>query len=141
MPPETFNFTATSPEGFFLQTTLARLDIATEDGQLQILPGHDTLISVIDYSKAHAWVTENDAKELVVRHGLLSVDRQTNQVRLMAFSIDYTQDLEIKTLEEYYSSITQALETGNLNTLQIQYLEEQGASMKKLMEVSKPAKK
>lgn len=138
MLPNTFTFTAVSPDGFYLKTELERLQITTEDGDIEVLPGHDSLLSTLSYSKAKAWTSKTEAKELILRQGMVAVNRDTNTVRVMAFSCDYTADISLQTLEEYYKQLETELAKGDLSPSQFQYLQEQSASLKQMMEVSKP---
>ncbi len=118
-----------APDGLVYEGSAESVIVATESGILQILPGHTNLLAPIAYSKTT--VTEGGAaQEFLVRHGMLVVNQADDTVRITGFAADKIADIRYENLIEYQRYVREQLsKKEDLDPYQLQFLEEQGASL------------
>ncbi len=123
-----------TPDGTVFDGVCESLLITTEAGQIEILPGHTSLLSRVLFSMAHAYLPDGMEKIFAVRHGLLYVDNDTNSITLNAFSCDLKENIRHESLSEYHREILEQLKNGNLTPLQVKFLHNQSESIKAMVE-------
>ena len=126
----TFSLTVRTPEAQVLQIDNARgLKVRTEGGQVEILPGHATMVGTILFSKMIV-MTEDSEQEYIVQRGMLFVSQEDKSVQVLAYQCKLLQDIEYKSAKEYLEFVEKKLaEGGDLNDFQLQYLENEKIAM------------
>lgn len=80
-----FRLEIRTPFGISFDNDIYSLTVNTEDGQITILPSHTDLISVIQFSPLIIRSDSGD-EEILVRHGILTVDHNQNKVMVSGIS-------------------------------------------------------
>jgi F0F1-type ATP synthase epsilon subunit len=136
MLPKHLTVKITSPEATVFDGVADALTVTTEVGTIQILPGHTNFIGTVSFSKVFVR-TGNTTHEYFARHGIVAADQNANEARLMAFSCESVGETRIDTIREYQRFITDQLNHPEaLNDFQIRYLQDQAASLSRMIEQS-----
>lgn len=107
------------------------LHLATETGEMGVLPGHATLIGLIDFCVLKVQNGEK-IEEYFVRNGNLMIEEDGETVRVLGHSIEQKSNMSIKSLEDYMNFILDRLsDTSRLSKYQIAFLEDQKSGVEK----------
>lgn len=99
-----------TPEGeYFTQERVRCLDVTTETGALQILPGHADLHASITFSPVRI-ETEDRTETFIVQQGFLLVKQETNEAHILAYRVEKRSEISKETASEYMQRLLEALQ-------------------------------
>lgn len=135
-----FNLIIQSPQRILFQGEGDYVAVTTELGDMEIYPNHATLLATISFSKTKIKNAEHE-QDFLMRNGLIIVDNEKNEVKLLAQYCEKLSDIDFKTIEEYKNFVLQKLEKKEeLNDFQIKHLEQESTSLEQMIEVIKTSK-
>jgi F0F1-type ATP synthase epsilon subunit len=105
--------------------------LASDSGEMQILPGHASLLGTITYTPLRV---KNGATtmDFVLRQGFVFVDQLANTVRVLGLSCVKTDEINEMTAKEYYEFVMSKLDKPEeLNAYQLKHLEGQKLSLER----------
>ena len=105
--------------------------LASDSGEMQILPGHASLLGTITYTPLRV---KNGATtmDFVLRQGFVFVDQVANTVRVLGLSCEKTDEINEMTAKEYYDFVMSKLDKPEeLNAYQLKHLEGQKLSLER----------
>lgn len=130
-----FNLTIQTPRQILFQGEANYVGLTTELGDIEIYPNHATLVATISFSKTKIKHAEHE-EDLLMRNGLIVVDNEKDEVKILTQYCEKMADIDFKTIKEYKDFVLQKLEKKEeLNDFQIKHLEEEGASLERMIEV------
>jgi len=98
--------------------------VKTELGEMEILPGHATLVGVIGFSRLFVHIDSRQI-EYFARQGSVAVDAE-GVVRILATDIQETGSISIDSVQSYLTEIDKFLsEESKMNEYQKNFLQEQ----------------
>lgn len=136
-----FLLTIATPEGVIFEGNSVGFVVESDEGQIQILPGHLGLLTSFTFSKSEVMV-EGGRHEFLLRQGILKVSKSGERVEVVAFQAVRLESVRVESLEEYLSFVEDALKSHkNLTGYKIRYLEDQLESTKKMVELVRTIRK
>lgn len=124
-----------SPEKELFSGDVDSIRIETELGEMEILPDHVSMIGSLLFSPIRVKQGEHDWL-FYVRQGIVTVVREKEQVTIIGLSCDKDTEVDHKTIKEYMDFILDKLEKDeDLSDVQIKFLQEQKASLERLIDV------
>jgi F0F1-type ATP synthase epsilon subunit len=128
--------TIQTPEVIVFQGPIQSVLLVNETGQMEIFPNHATLAGSILFSHTIVRVAPGQEEEFVMRNGLVLMNNETSEVKLLVEYCHKIADINFESIHEYRMFIEEKLKNKEaLNSFQVVYLEEQQASLKKMIEV------
>lgn len=113
------------------------VSLATQEGQLQIFPGHIGLHGTIHYTPIIFRAGENE-EEFLARQGFVFVDQEQQEVSVQVYACDKRKDLDIKSIEEYRQFVLDKLaHHETLGAFQLKFLEDQKIGLEKQLDETK----
>ncbi len=139
--PSTFHFKLLSPNKKWIEGDVSKIAVATETGMLEILPGHASLVGIIDFSRLT--VTVNGTTDsYFVRTGTLVVEQNATEVRLLANDVQPEQEVTVQSLQEYLAFLEKRLEQkDSLTAYQLKFIGEEKITIQKSIQVVAREKK
>lgn len=132
--PKKINLKIVSPEKIAYQGEADLLHVTTEMGEIEIYPGHVSLVSTISFGRALV-KNGNIDTEFIIRHGVVSCNQDTSEVRLEAFACEKAEEIKHESIREYRVFIQEQLKRDDLTEFQTQFLTEQSASLEEMINV------
>jgi hypothetical protein len=81
-------------------------------------------------------VEKQHEEDLLMRNGLIIVDNEHNEVKILVQYCEKLADIDFKTIKEYKDFVVSRLENKqDLNDFQIKHLEEESTSLERMIEV------
>lgn len=129
-----------SPEAELYNNEADSLHLATESGEMELLPAHTPFIGMIDFCVASVRNGEH-IEEYYVRTGNVSIDIDGETVKLLAEDVQEKSNMDVKSLEDYMEFVLERLsEPDRLSKYQMAFLEEQRTGLEKSFTVMKDRK-
>lgn len=141
MEIDNFHLKILTPEKTCFDDKCISLKIQTDDGQIEVLPKHTSLVSSITNSLSTVKLMDGAEKVFSMRLGLLFVNNANDEVLVNVFDCDFVENIQHENLLEYHSKILEDLKKGDLSPLQIRFLENQSESVKQMVEIHKNIEK
>lgn len=110
--------------------------LATDLGEMEVLPGHASTLGTILTSKVRVQ-NDDTIDEFVVRRGTLVVDPDGVTVKILASDVDRVAEMDVGGLTSYREFLMKTLEGDDLNDYQIRFLKDEQLAIEKLMEEQK----
>lgn len=109
--------------------------VQTEGGEWEIHPKHVNAMGSFVFSPVI--VQKSDERiTYYLRQGVVRMDNEENIVHVLAFSCEKESDITQTSIKEYMNFVLEKLESGeDMTTIQTTYLQEQQASLEKLLQV------
>ena len=105
--------------------------LSTDTGELQILPGHASLLGTITYTPVRV-KSGNVTTDFVLRQGFVFVDQENNSAHVLGLSCEKTDEVNEITAKEYLQFVLSKLDKPEeLNAYQLKHLEGQKMSLEK----------
>ncbi len=135
MSSDVFHFRLLAPTKDWFSGPVDSVHFATKSGEMEILPGHVSLVGIIDFSLVK--IRKNGhIDEFLIRHGAVSIDPEGEGARIMAQDVQDRKHLDKKSLKEYLDFVTEKLKKPDeLSKFQIDFLEEQKGSLEKSFQI------
>lgn len=109
-----------------LATSALAVSVITEQGAMQVFPGHVSLHGVIELSPLRVEIDSHHAVDYVVRRGFILITQETDEVCIQAYSCQKRDELDHVTLKEYLDILLQHLSNPEaLSSYHLRYLEEE----------------
>jgi F-type H+-transporting ATPase subunit epsilon len=106
------------------------LHLATEEGEMDILPGHAALIGLIDFSVLKVKNGQHN-EEFYLRGGTVSVE-DGETVKILAQDVQSKVNFDLKSLKDYMEFVISRLsKPEELSKYQMKFLEEQKDALEK----------
>lgn len=135
MLTESFTLTITSPLGKAYSGQAICLTLQSDDGEIQILPGHTGLLSTFTASRLEIF-EQQKRQEFILHQGLIKVSQDGTKVEIAAMAAEPVESVRIESLEEYIKFVEKSMENReSLSGFQIRYLEDSLESNKKMIEI------
>jgi F0F1-type ATP synthase epsilon subunit len=132
---ESFTLIIQTPRHIFFQGEANYVGIQTELGNTEIYPQHATLVASISFSHTKIKHAEHE-EDVLMRSGLIIVDNEHNEVKILVQYCEKLADIDFKTIKEYKDFVVSRLENKqDLNDFQIKHLEEESTSLERMIEV------
>lgn len=129
-----FNLLIQTPDREMYNGPAEVLTLSTDTGEMQVLPGHMSMLGSITYSAVRAQRGANH-QDFVLRQGFLLVDQETSDVRVLGMSVEKTEELDVVSAKEYLAFILSKLDKPDeLNKYQLTFLEGQKIALEKQFE-------
>lgn len=109
--------------------------LQTDDGEIEILPGHTNLVSSITHALTRVTLEDGSEKLFAMRLGLVFVNNLTEEVTINVFECDFIENIEHESLLEYHKDILEQLQKGDLTPMQVRFLENQSESLAEMVEI------
>lgn len=132
---QTLRIVIQTPDAVHFDGQADWIRVQTEGGELEIHPKHVHVMGSIVFSPV---VVKQDDQTITyyVRQGVVRMDNEGNTVHLLAFSCEKESDITQTSIKEYMNFVLEKLESGeDMTTIQTRYLQEQQASLEKLLQV------
>ncbi len=130
-----FQFSLRTPVTELYNAPVDLVHLATDEGEMEVLPGHASTVGTIQFSKIVV-TSLNHTDSFLVRQGILTVDENGTVVRILATDAHKQSDMRLRSLEEYRTFILDRLkEPERLSKYQMRFLSDQQASIEKSIEV------
>lgn len=127
--------TINTPLGTVYKSEIDQVTLSTETGEMQILPGHASLLGSLRFTPVTISNGEHEDRFLL-RQGFVLIDNQKDEVKIFALAADKTESVDHKTLAEYLEFVLSKLENPEeLNHYQVHFLNQQKASLEQMVEV------
>ena len=129
-----FTLTIQTPESSVFEGEITSVQLKTEQGNMEVFPGHAPLQGTISFSRTV--VKQADKEETyLLRQGMIFVDHLENTVRILAYAANKASEIDTKTAQEYLDMIKESLaKKEDLNKYQIQFLEESRIAVEESLE-------
>ncbi len=130
----TFDLLIQTPDRECYRGPAELLTVSTDTGEMQVLPGHASLLATITFSPVRL---KNGAhqEEFVLRQGFVFVDQEKNSVQVLGLSCEKTEEVNEVTAKEYLQFVLSKLDKpAELNEYQLRHLEGQKLSLEKQLE-------
>lgn len=126
--------TIRTPEGTHYDGPASCVSGASEEGELQIYPGHALMTAAIDFSQAV--VERGDHQErFLLKQGVLHTDPATDRTDILVLYCQKMEEVDMKTLREYHDFILEKLKAHeSLGTHHATFLHESRMAVEKQME-------
>ncbi len=129
-----FNLLIQTPDREIYQGPADLLTLSTDTGEMQVLPGHVSMLGSITYSAVRLQ-NKDHHEDYVLRQGFLFVEQETNDVRVLGMTIQKTEELDEVSAKEYLEFILAKLDKPEeLNKYQLTFLEGQKIALEKQLE-------
>jgi F0F1-type ATP synthase epsilon subunit len=128
---QTFDLLIQTPDHEAYHGPAEVVTLASDSGEMQILPGHASLLGTITYTPLRV---KNGATtmDFVLRQGFVFVDQLANTVRVLGLSCVKTDEINEMTAKEYYEFVMSKLDKPEeLNAYQLKHLEGQKLSLER----------
>jgi len=132
----TFHLTIKTPAETILEEEAVSLVVDTESGKMMVLPQHTALVASIVFSNI---IIKKDEKiqEFCVRNGFLIIDNALNTVQLLVLNCEKTQTIKYTTVESYLEFLKTELKKDELNSYQLEFLENEHFAVVKQLKTLK----
>lgn len=137
MSTNTFKLNIETPEGSLLQEVeVNNVKFKAEDGALQILANHISLLTTIQYSLFTVSYTDDNTSQDIyfVRKGIFNFDHNTNTARLVAEYCEKEAEVSENSIQNYLEDLKEKLKNKeDLSELQLVYLENEKFAVEKMI--------
>lgn len=136
--PSTLTLTIETPQGTIFNEPVSSIHLTNELGDMEIFPGHATLLASISFSKTRVRCSAAREELYFMRSGILRTDTQTGQTTILVESCTHEKDIEYDSIKDYEKFVLDRLSRpAELSSLQITYLTEQKSSLERMIKVIK----
>ena len=102
---------------------------------MQIFPGHVSLQGTILFSPIRIELADRE-EEFVVQRGFVMIDQVKDEVTVMAYRGEKSQEINLQTAKEYLEILLKALEKHeSLGKYQLRHLEEERIATQKRLQI------
>ena len=127
----TFDLLIQTPDHEAYRGPADLVTLSTDTGELQILPGHASLLGTITYTPVRV-KSGNVTTDFVLRQGFVFVDQENNSAHVLGLSCEKTDEVNEITAKEYLQFVLSKLDKPEeLNAYQLKHLEGQKMSLEK----------
>jgi len=132
----TFSLQIRSPERLVFDRQVASLLLATENGMIEVLPYHASMLSTIQFT--HAKIRfENLVDTILLRKGILFIDNTKNEVQVLVSMAEMESEVSITSAKEYLAYVLSQLEKGeHMSEFHLQFLQEERLVIEKQLHAS-----
>jgi F-type H+-transporting ATPase subunit epsilon len=128
-----FNLLIQTPDREIYKGPADILTLSTDTGEMQVLPGHVSMLGSITFSAVRVQNGSN-LQDFVLRQGFLFIEQETNDVRVLGLTIEKTEELNEVSAKEYLEFVLSKLDKPDeLNKYQLTFLEGQKLALEKQM--------
>jgi F0F1-type ATP synthase epsilon subunit len=124
-----------------LEAEARSITLATDLGQMQILPGHLSLVGTISASPVLIALAGTEELTYLIRQGVVTIVQAPNGdtlVTIAAQLVEKKEDVSIESLQSFREKMRQAFENKeDLSTYQIEFLTEQLDSVDRAISIHK----
>lgn len=104
------NVVIRTPEGdIFHQDGISSLELFSELGAMQILPGHASLQAAIRFSPLQV-TTSSTNEHFVIQQGFLFIDQQKDEALILVYRAEKRAEVKYDTAKQYLEHVLQALQ-------------------------------
>ena len=124
-----------TPDAEMFSEQAQSVSLVTELGAMQIFPGHAALQGAILLSPLRVELADRE-EDFVVQRGFVMVDQAKDEVTIMGYRCEKTQEMSLQTAKEYLEVLLKALEKHeSLGKYQLRHLEEEKIATQKRLEI------
>jgi F0F1-type ATP synthase epsilon subunit len=130
----TFDLLIQTPDREAYKGPAELLTLSSDTGELQILPGHASLLGTITYTPVRV-KSGTTTMDFVLRQGFVFVDQIKNSVQVLGLSCEKTDEVNEITAKEYLQFVMSKLDKPEeLNAYQLKHLEGQKLALEKQLQ-------
>ncbi len=132
---QTLRVVIQTPDTVYFDGQAQWIRVQTEGGELEIHPKHVSAMGSVVFSPV---IVKQDDQTITyyIRQGVIRVDNEENSVHVLAFSCEKESDVTQTSIKEYMNFVLEKLDSGeDMTDIQTTYLQEQQASLEKLLQV------
>lgn len=123
-----------TPDALVYDGPVTLMQIATDDGVIEIHPNHSNLMTTVSASRIKVITEDAITQYIVARHGVIEFDTTTNRCNGLFFSAELTTSFKKESLLEYKERILKDLEQPQkLSRYHIDFLQNESMSIEKLL--------
>ncbi|MCU0660005.1 MAG: hypothetical protein MUD00_00065 [Candidatus Pacebacteria bacterium] len=125
-----------TPEKTLFSGAALSATVQTEEGFLELLDHHATLVGSILSSKITIRRDADTREEFLVRDAFVTCNNIENSITILALWGEVLEKVNTKTVEEYFAFLKkELLSSENLTPYQLRYVEEQKQSSEQLIDL------
>lgn len=131
-----FHLIIRTPEKDIYDGSVSSFSFQSEEGWLQILPGHASFMASMQFSPLRfESESESKAETFLARSGMFHFDHKKNSAVLLCLFCEAKSEISYKTTEEYLSFLKTELEKGDLSDFQVLFLKGEKLAVEKQIKV------
>ncbi len=131
---KTFHCRIQTPDALVYDGPIVLMQIATEDGVIELHPNHSNLVTTVAASRIKILTEHAVTQYIVVRHGVIEFDTVTNTCAGLFFYAELTTTLKQESLLEYRERILNDLQNSEkLSRYHVDFLKNESMSIEKLL--------
>ena len=130
----TFSLQIRSPEKLVFDRDVASLLLVTENGMIEVLPHHASMLSTIQFT--HAKIRfEDKIDTILLRKGILFIDNTKNEVKILVSLAEMESEMSTISAKEYLTYVMEQLEKGeSMSEFHLDFLQEEKLVIEKQLQ-------
>jgi F0F1-type ATP synthase epsilon subunit len=127
---KTFKLIIRTPDRELFNDSIVSVSLDTEQGRIQVLPGHADLMTTLEFSRMRVDM-EGRSIQFVARSGIFSFDHSKNSAELLALYCEEESEVNLQNAAEYLEFLRTELAKGDLSDYQVLYLQGEKIAVEK----------